>query len=116
MTAAARIAQIRARVEAATPGPWHDVEGATPGMYWVELRHRATICDFPYEQGAQEDAAFIAHARADIPALLAAVEAVLALCENAPHPMLQVSGGGVVSAPSTLNASDVRRAITEALT
>ena len=65
------------RCDAATEGPWVAVEGATPGMFWVELRHRATICDFPREQGAQEDAEFIAAARTDLPAALAALRAVL---------------------------------------
>ena len=85
VTAADRLAQIEARVEAATEGPWDAVQGATPGMVWVELRHRATICDFPYEQGSQEDAEFIAHARQDIPALLAAVREALGLHRPVPH-------------------------------
>jgi hypothetical protein len=63
---------IRNRAEAATPGPWEDSYGAAHGF----------VCDEPTQiLGVQissehhiEDAAFIAHAREDVGALVAEVE------------------------------------------
>ena len=67
----ARLAEIRARCEKATKGPWHrgpfyltDIESRTG---------RVAECQLMTPQGA-EDADFIAHAREDIPALLAALK------------------------------------------
>ena len=91
MTAADRLAQIRARVEAATPGPWgwarvnHWSEWTDRSLAGVDLhpggvqRPHEVLRATPGNPPGPADAAFIAHARADIPALLAAVEAVLAL-------------------------------------
>lgn len=49
---------IRARCEAATPGPWDPAEAL------------AAL----FARGTLEDAAFVAHAREDVPALLARVD------------------------------------------
>lgn len=62
---------IRARVEAATPGPWKLTDEA----------HAYYLGSAGYAQVGWLDALFIAHARTDIPALLAAVDAVLALAD-----------------------------------
>lgn len=59
------LAEIKTREKAATPGPWNEEGWALPnedGEY-IELTD-----DSP------SDAAFIAHSRADIPALIAEVE------------------------------------------
>jgi hypothetical protein len=69
---------IRERAEAATAGPW---ESTTPAAYegapdaaWLKAP-RGTDFYTDYDGGIrQADAAFIAHARADVPALLALVE------------------------------------------
>ena len=83
MSAADRLAAIRARLDAATPGPWSYTLG-TPtmgGTTW-SLRVagkpgiRAGVVEY---QHGDANAEFITHARTDIPALLAAVEAALAL-------------------------------------
>ncbi len=72
----AELDAIRARAEAATPGPWgitadskpndFDIAGPEPGdtrgMFWRE-----------------EDAGFVAHARTDVPALLDEVKRLRAL-------------------------------------
>ncbi len=76
-----RIAEIRARAEAATPGPWWThksfevIYGQKSGF------DSLIVCaleseDFMYskERDMQANAAFIAHAREDIPALLDEVE------------------------------------------
>ena len=91
MTIETRLAEIRARVEAATEGPWM-VNG--PGEEWAAISsgphaviHAYTVhdgdcpgceCgDGAAEAGLTiEDAEFIAASRTDLPALLAAVEAV----------------------------------------
>ena len=94
MTIDTRLAEIRARVENATPGPWM-VNG--PGEEWAAISSgpHAVIHAYAVHDGdcpgcecgdgaaeaglTIEDAEFIAHSRADLPALLAAVEAVLEL-------------------------------------
>lgn len=68
MSDSARHQQIQDRVEKATPGPWHqgphyksDVESPTG---------RVTECGTLRGERAKKDAAFIAHARSDVPWLL----------------------------------------------
>lgn len=70
---------IRARMEAATPGPWEaGTAVCCPDVGWVGGPRR-TIC--PVYEGTKRthmldanDAEFIAHAREDVPALLMEVE------------------------------------------
>lgn len=75
-------ASVRARVEAATPGPW---KKRLPG--WLGPDRHKWGCVFfgpspdePYTTSplVPADAAFIAHARTDIPALLAVADAAAA--------------------------------------
>jgi hypothetical protein len=83
--------EIEARANAATPGPWGfsryeqrylldettDVVGeVAPG------ETGAAITVFAVASGALEDAAFIAAARADVPALVARVRELEAECER----------------------------------
>ena len=72
---------IRARIEAATEGPWKAEFSGGMGNCVIPHDARSTreaVCvTRPYR--ALFDAEFIAHARTDLPALLAAVEDVLAL-------------------------------------
>ncbi|MGY1579204.1 hypothetical protein [Streptomyces sp. MN13] len=74
----ARLAEITARVEAATPGPWRTDgweiyqggEGEAPDlMKWI-----GETCRVDDYDGSRNDADFIAHAREDVPALLAEVQ------------------------------------------
>lgn len=63
--------EIKAREQAATPGPW---EFYCYGRY---EDHDEAVFENPideYEISVKEDAAFIAHARTDIPALAAEIE------------------------------------------
>lgn len=74
---------IRQRLNAATPGPWHgehelyegrELPCMEIGNYgWVCAGERAPAYDVDSEQG-MADAEFIAHARQDIPDLLAEID------------------------------------------
>lgn len=69
------LAQIRERVEKATKGPWETStsgDGIKAGKYHIGVISKPHY--FPYGLGTKEDASFIAHAREDIPKLLAEVE------------------------------------------
>lgn len=63
--------EIKARIEKATPGPW-DVSYTHGRVDHLRNGIRFTVADLAFR-----DAEFIAHARTDIPKLLAALEAVL---------------------------------------
>lgn len=72
MTALERLDQIDARTTAATGAPW------TPDVRFVGVKRLAgsktvAATDLP------DDATFIAHAREDVPAMLTALRAILAL-------------------------------------
>ena len=74
---------IRARVEAATPGPWEaGTAFCCPDMGWIDGPKRM-VC--PVHESAKRthtldanDAEFVASAREDVPALLAEVERLTA--------------------------------------
>lgn len=78
---------IRARVDAATPGPWES-ERTDPGEHdqgflidRMGAGMASSLVAGTYDHGdrAAANAEFIAHARDDVPRLLAVVDAVLAL-------------------------------------
>lgn len=76
-----RLAEIEARANAATPGPWRYT------LYFVMSPSQGLIADIgPGSASVNSDAAFIAHARTDVPALLAEVrrlrEEIVSLREN----------------------------------
>lgn len=85
MTINSALAQIKARLTAATPGPW-DFEpfDGSFGVYALEQRDNG---DYPAvvgyasegESGTEADAEFIAAAPTDVARLVAAVEGVLGL-------------------------------------
>lgn len=67
--------EIQARADAATPGPWEHV-----GSYGRIVSGPVQVCRAYGDDGtATPDAAFIAHARTDVPRLVAALRAVEAL-------------------------------------
>ena len=81
-----RLAEIEARCNAATPGPWKNVGGY------------CDVCasDREKEANRQANAEFVVHARADVPDLLAEVKrlrAEMAVC-------LSTKGGGWACAAS----------------
>lgn len=70
---------MRERVEAATPGPWGDqtsLPHLEPGVASWHPEGGALICCDPDGDDRDADRRFIAHARQDLPALLAVAEAV----------------------------------------
>lgn len=94
-----RLAEIKARAAAATEGPWEWTQYRVPTLEgWkgdpATYRWQTEVLEADHngECGCRSacqleltvlppDAEFIAHARTDVPALVAAVEAVLALHE-----------------------------------
>ena len=82
MTIETRLAEIRARVEAATEGPWTAEYSGEQGNCVLPPGYRSTREAVAVTRllSAQADAEFIAHSRTDLPALLAAVEAVREKC------------------------------------
>ena len=95
MSAVERLDEIQARADKATDGPW-EWESTSPSMaggHW-NLRVtgkpgiRLSVTEYQHGPGNAE---FIAHARADVPALVAALRAVLDL-----HQPTEVLGRGSV--------------------
>lgn len=77
------LAEMRARCDAATPGPWHNYSvnpKTTPehAIYseWLEGIPEAITSEIA-SLLSPRDAHFIAHARTDVPRLIAALRAVL---------------------------------------
>lgn len=72
------LAEIRARAEAATPGPWVVESGNwTGGEPWHQYRPAVPVKGRMFggePLTTEEDAEFCAHARTDVPRLLAAYE------------------------------------------
>ena len=87
--------EVQARVDAATEGPWEaGVEQGLFGPMFV-LRAgdgRAVSFRRPFDGGVTADAEFIAHARSDVPRLLAAVRAVLYLLDLNADPKVNLAG------------------------
>ena len=80
--------EIQARADAATDGPWAAIERALGDVYIAELGMYGVAWDEPAEwhdsdEASLADAEFIAHARTDVPRLVAALRAVEALCAEA---------------------------------
>jgi hypothetical protein len=65
-----RIAEIRAREEKATPGPWFHWRATTEFIGWT-IQIAAGWLFKQSDKAGEHDAEFVAHARADIPWLLA---------------------------------------------
>lgn len=67
---AAELTAILARADAATPGPWAWADEPEVGCS-LRLAHLTLHWESDGEPGADDDAAFIAHAREDVPRLVA---------------------------------------------
>ena len=85
MTIETRLAEIRARAENATEGPCTALgSGVASGDHWHVVASGEAVAHISSRDGVNEDqrepdAEFIAASRTDLPALLAAVEAVMEL-------------------------------------
>jgi len=84
-----KLNEIRARCEAATPGPWRNIGEPLSGYprIFSDAEHggfrQPFICGIrAADEQANNDAEFMAHAREDIPALLDALEAAEARAER----------------------------------
>ena len=73
-----RIAEVEARCSNATPGPWASYEY----MVLNTSEYSIVVCDSGENGESEKDAEFIAHARTDIPDLLAEVKALKAEKES----------------------------------
>src|SRR5690625_5427735 len=79
------LSEIRERAEKATEGKWYyEIDG---DLYSEKARERVmypylTAESIPYIKVSKEDAAFIAHAREDIPKLLAEVDRLNKIIEE----------------------------------
>lgn len=84
---------IRERADAATPGPWkvtwdgeNDPDGAWsaewPWLIRQDIYPGKSVANLAEVEASTEDAEFIAHARTDIPVLLAHIDALHALLGN----------------------------------
>jgi hypothetical protein len=107
----------RARCEAATPGPWiasDDSEplrigshGEHPPAYVPRMGRRYVLgmdaAGRPY-QPFERDAAFIAHARTDLPAALDEIEALKALLDEAAAIVREFAPGHTVWLEATTTA------------
>lgn len=96
-----RLDEIQARADQATEGPWSRFETVMADTFVVGPRGfiREDIVSGPtYER---ENAEFIAHARTDVPALVAAVRKVASL-----HRPVSVEGFDVCERCSSLAGSD----------
>jgi len=121
--------EAQARADAATPGPWGvlwderivtdwegraDSFGSLPSGGYTLGHHVADVGDEDGERSDNEDgdaephldAAFIAHARTDLPKALAALRAVLDLCDSA---------ADREEADDPISVDDVRAAVAGAL-
>lgn len=96
MTDKPNLADVRRVAEAATEGEWINLPSLDDGVYIVGACDHVGCHDYPMDHPdvlrikedevlygmSQEDATFIAASRTLIPALLAAVDAVLAECDG----------------------------------
>ena len=71
-----RLAEIRARLDAATPGPWHWGRNESESFCWIMRSHGAYgQYDHHADTRTTDDAHFIAHTPADIAWLLTELSA-----------------------------------------
>ena len=84
-----RLDEIEARANAATEGPWYhrgDQDEVPQVMGPLkEVGHLLTQSWIAYKVCERPDAEFIAHAREDVPALVAALRGVLELHAETPY-------------------------------
>lgn len=80
--------EIQARADAATEGPWRALTtGRTGGDHWYICDEGEAIASVASQDGFNEDqrepdAEFIAHAREDVPKLVAALRHVEVICAS----------------------------------
>ena len=118
MTAADRLAEIEARIEAATAGPWFVMGGHPPlDEYLIDSDSTFIASTHIDTERGKNDATFIADARTDLPATAKALRAVLELADEwAAAPSVGATQSEQFEFDyERVHAAAVRRAITEAL-
>ena len=132
MNAIDRLNEIEARANAATGGPWgvydgaesilteHDCTGDCEDFHPILVRNQVDGVPLPSVWSTPEDAVFIAQARTDVPALVAALRAVLEEIDKRGKQAREalppsLAALAVPSYQFNVRASDVIRAIEEAL-
>ena len=116
-----QLAEIRARVEAAAPGPWAETCMGSEGYHVHEAtritgkrRKRLALCTYESWETDKANAAFIAHAREDVPALLAEVERLAGAVAAATELVRQSRGSylfGGAWAAGTVSATELAAAL-----
>ena len=105
-----RLAAIKARLGKATPGGWHQFSGIVKPDYSPYGDWDHIGCDM-----RPEDAEFIAHAKADVPDLLAEVERLRALLRRwvhwLPGSVWECSQCGYIAITSPEDWSEFTRAL-----
>ena len=112
-----RLEEIRARAEAATPGPWSIALGSGHHVMTAVVARQGEdatlVCDCLPDWAFTDDCAaedhranmrFIQYAREDIPALLAAVEAAMAVADNAEWGEVDMQGEFYFVRPEVMEA------------
>lgn len=108
------LADIEARVGAATPGPWEIV---LPDHYcstFIEMPTKDRVVMSVHADNEADDLALIAHAPTDLAALTAAVRAVLALtvpCAGHYHDAINPPGSQVKCLDGQVSTADLRAAL-----
>ena len=125
MTAADRLNEIEARANAATKGPWATYRDGIASPAFVNAPSTA-VCEIQSDSFVREpdqgdaDGSFIALARTDVPALVAALRAVQEAIDKRGKQLQEALPPSLaaLATPSyqfNVRASDVIRAIEEAL-
>ena len=125
MSAADRLDQIEARANAATKGPWATYRDGIASPAFVNAPSTA-VCEIQSDSFVREpdqgdaDGSFIAHARTDVPALVAALRAVMEEIDKRGRQLQEALPPSLaaLATPSyqfNVRASDIIRAIEEAL-
>lgn len=73
--------EMRARCDAATPGPWHTYQEELSKAAGIENNYAGHICGGCEYEGyfAGPDADFVAHARTDLPRCIKEIQALKAV-------------------------------------
>ncbi|MEE4545264.1 hypothetical protein V2S66_25255 [Streptomyces sp. V4-01] len=88
-----QLAEIRARMDAAAPGPWEtDTYAEYDSSTSIGVANASDLWIVPLQQLDPADAAFIAAARTDVPALLAEVDRLRSAARSAADIFRSVAG------------------------
>lgn len=101
-----RLDEIKARVDAATPGKW---------VPFLIKRILEIAADGEPDERVDSDAEFIAHARNDIPDLVLALELAIAALEDFSVAPIDFMGTDSPLRPGLINARDILTQITHIL-